>query len=112
MHRGPDRSPNYRVFADRRVQHAPGKFFSETFRCFKGAAKCSADILPVNKNGFVVAKQFRLRLPDRLQIRDAHSRESTRSRVEIAHQSSSSASGAAFFCAVATSPPPPPPSSP
>src|SRR6266700_2433814 len=100
MHRRPDRGPNHRVFTDWRVQHASGKFFRKTFRRFKGAAERSADILAINKNAFIITEQLRLRLADRFEVRDAHSRESTRSRVKIAHQSSLSASGAASFCAV------------
>src|SRR5438094_8447355 len=99
MHRGPDRGANHRVFTDWRVQHAPRKFFRATFSCFEGAAERSADVLSVNKIAFIIAEQFRLRFADSFQVSDAHSRESTRSRVEIAYQSSSSASGAASFCA-------------
>src|SRR5438270_770979 len=101
LYSGPNGSPHHRIFTDRRIQHAPGKFLSQTLRRFKGAPERPADILPVDKNAFVVAQQFCLGLANSFEIRDAHSRESTRSRVEIAHQSSLSPSGGASFCAVA-----------
>src|SRR6267378_7839717 len=101
LNRGPDCGSNHRVFADRRVQYAPGKFFSQTFCCFESATKSAADVLPIDKHAFVITEQLCLRLADCFEIGDAHSRLSTRSRVEIAHQSSLSASGGASFCAVA-----------
>src|SRR4029434_6262037 len=54
-----------------------------------------------DKNALVVTEQLCVRFTNRFQIGDAHSRESTSSRVEIAHQSSLSLSGGASFCAVA-----------
>src|SRR5262249_24310119 len=72
------------------------------FRCFESAAKRAPDVLPIDKNAFIVAEQLRLRFANRYEIRDAHSKLSTRSRMEIAHQSSLLPSGGASFCAVAT----------
>src|SRR5205814_5028490 len=100
-HRRSDRSANNRVLTDRRVQHAIGKFFGQTFRRFESASESSAHVLAVNENALVVAQQLGLRFTNRFEISDAHSGWSTNSRVEIAHQSSFSASGAASFCAVA-----------
>src|SRR4029079_19586308 len=61
-----------RIFTNWRVQHALWKFLCQTFRCFERAAKCPANILPVNKNAIIVAQHFRLRFPDRFEISDAH----------------------------------------
>ena len=99
VQRRPDRRADDCVFTDRRVQHPPGKFFGQTFGCFKRAAESSADVLPVNENALVITQQFRLRFTDRFEISDAHWACSTSARVEIAHQSSF-ASGAASFCAI------------
>src|SRR5207244_12554474 len=101
LHRGANRGADDRVLADRRVQYPPRKFLRQTFRGFKCTAERAADVLPVNENALVVAQQFCLRLPDRFEIGDAHSKESTRSRVDMADQSSLSASGAGSCCAVA-----------
>src|SRR4029453_6721887 len=87
--------------ANRRVQYAPGEFLSETFCCFESAAKRAADVLPIDKDAFVVTQQLRLSLTDCFEIRNAHSGLSTRLRMEIARQSSLSPSGGASFWAVA-----------
>src|SRR5262245_37573699 len=101
LNRGPNRGAYDRVFADRRVQHASGKFFRETLCCLKCATEAAANVLPVDENALVIAQQFCLRLPDCFAISDAHSMESARSRVDKAHQSSLSPSGAGSFCAAA-----------
>src|SRR5204863_8733167 len=101
LNRRANRGAHDRVFADRRVQYASGKLFRQTFCCFKCAAAASADVLPVDENALVIAQQFFLRFTDRFEISDAHSTESTRYRVDNAHQSSLSPSGAGSFCAAA-----------
>ena len=71
--RGADGRADNRIFADRRVEDAAGKFFCETFRRLERAAETSADILSVNENAIVVAQQFCLRFPNRFEVSDAHS---------------------------------------
>ena len=72
-HRRSDRSANNRVLTDRRVQHAIGKFFGQTFRRFESASESSAHVLAVNENALVVAQQLGLRFTNRFEISDAHS---------------------------------------
>ena len=72
LHRSADGSADHRIFADRRVQDAPGKFLRQTFRGFERAAECPADILSVNEDAIIVAQQFCLRFADRFEISDAH----------------------------------------
>ena len=67
-----DRGADHRIFADRRVQDATGKFLRQTFRGFECAAEFSADILAVNENALVLAQEFRLRLANRFEVGDAH----------------------------------------
>src|SRR6266699_1886560 len=101
LNRGANRGAQDRVFANRRVQHAPGKFLRQTLGCFKCATEVPPDVLAVDENALIVAQQFCLRFPDRFQISDAHSKESLRSGIDNAHQSSLSPSGAGSFCAAA-----------
>ena len=72
FHRRADRRADHGVFADRRVQDAPGKLFRQTFRGFERAAEFSGDVLAVNENALVFAQEFRLRLADRFEVGDAH----------------------------------------
>ena len=53
-----DRSADHRVFADRRVQDAPGKLFGQTFRRLERAAEFSGDVLAVNEDALVLAQSF------------------------------------------------------
>ena len=72
FHGRADRRADHRVFADRRVQDAAGKFFRQTFRGFERAAEFPADVLPVNENALVFAQEVRLRLADGFEVSDAH----------------------------------------
>ena len=73
LQRRSDRSANNCIFADRSVQHAIRKLLSQTLGRFERAAKCAADVLPIDEHAIVFAQQFRLCFADRFEIGDAHS---------------------------------------
>ncbi len=63
--------PHHGVLADRRVQHPPGKFLRQLLGRFERAAE-GAHVLSVNEDTRIVRQRFGLRLPNRLQVGDAH----------------------------------------
>ena len=77
FHRRADRGADHGVFADRRVQDAPGKLFGQAFRGLERAAEFSGNILTVDEDAVVIAQEFRLRLADRFEVSDAHRKKMT-----------------------------------
>src|SRR5664279_3943712 len=68
---GAYRQAQHGVFAHGRVDYPPGK----SLRQGLGSLECAAKgpyILPVNKHAGIVRQRARLRLPNRLQVRNAH----------------------------------------
>ncbi len=72
FHGRADRRADHGVFADRRVQDAPGKLFRQAFRRFERAAEFSGDVLSVDEDAVVIAQKIRLRFADRFEVSDAH----------------------------------------
>ena len=72
FHGRADRRADHGVFADRRVQDAPGKLFRQTFRGFERATEFPGDVLTVDEDALVFAQKIRLRLADRFEVGDAH----------------------------------------
>ena len=62
-----DRRAHNRIFADRRIDHSPGKLLGQVLGGLKSAAE-RADILAVNKNPRVFRQGTGLRFPDGLQM--------------------------------------------
>src|SRR5437879_2451848 len=77
FHGRADRSADYGVFADRRVQDAPRKLFRQTFRGFERATEFSGDVLTVDKDALIFPEKISLRLADRFEVSDAHGEKMT-----------------------------------
>src|SRR5258706_4852016 len=104
---GACRQPNHRILTDGRINHPAGEFLSQIFGGLECAAKL-ADVLPVNEHPGILGESFRLRRPNRIQIRNAHGWFGASLCISLscrdanAHQSSLYGSGGASRWTLAT----------
>ena len=66
-----NRRSHHRILADRRIDHAAGKFLREILRRLERAPE-RTDILPVDEHPRIVPQRARLGFANGLEIRDAH----------------------------------------
>ena len=71
-----DGRPDHRVLADRRIQHAAGKFPGQILGRLERAAK-RPHILSVNKHARIIRQRPGLRRANGFQVGDAHNVSST-----------------------------------
>ena len=69
--RGADGQAHHGIFADRRVDHAPGKFLRQVLGGLERAAE-RAHVLAVDEHARVVRQRARLGFADGFQVGDAH----------------------------------------
>ncbi len=70
----PTAEADHRILADRRIDHAPGKFLGQILGGLERAAE-RAHVLAVNEHPRIVGQRSRLRFANGFEVGDAHGEE-------------------------------------